>query len=107
MPSRALRVASGSRVMTRRAAAAWMPMTDTWWATTSCSSRAMRRRSSVTARVRSSSVCAEMVSAWPASSARSRAERHCIWPMTTAPPKYTALMTRVRSTAPGIGASRP
>ena len=36
--------------MTRRAAPAWTPITLTWWATTSCSSRAIRTRSSSTAR---------------------------------------------------------
>ena len=36
--------------MTSRAAPAWTPIMLTWWATTSCSSRAIRTRSSNTAR---------------------------------------------------------
>ena len=40
---------SGSFPMTCRAAAACTPMTLTWWATTSCSSRAIRTRSATTA----------------------------------------------------------
>ena len=61
MSPRARAAASGSRSMTRRAAAAWMPMTETWWPTTSCSSRAMRSRSSVTARRRRLSLCSWIV----------------------------------------------
>ncbi len=75
MSPRAPAAASGSRSMTRRAAAAWMPMTDTWWPTTSCSSRAMRSRSSVTARRRRVSLWARMVAACSASRAFCRALR--------------------------------
>ena len=49
----ASRATSGSLSITRRAAAAWTPITDTWWATTSCSSRAIRTRSAMTACARS------------------------------------------------------
>ncbi len=40
---------SGWRAITLRAAPACTPITLTWWATTSCSSRAMRTRSANTA----------------------------------------------------------
>jgi len=46
--------------MVLRAAAAWIPMTLTWWATTSCNSRAIRARSAAASRdtTRSSSASA-------------------------------------------------
>ena len=44
-----MRAASGSRSITERAAPACTPIAETWCATTSCSSRAMRTRSSATA----------------------------------------------------------
>ncbi len=53
--------ASGLLVSTLRAAAACTPITDTWWATTSCSSRAMRSRSATTAWSRSRPLWVSMV----------------------------------------------
>jgi hypothetical protein len=47
----------GSRSNSRRATPACTPITLTWWATTSCSSRAIRTRSSSTARRALTSRC--------------------------------------------------
>jgi hypothetical protein len=65
---------SGSRRSTRRAPVASTPITLTWWATTSCSSRAIRRRSSATAWAASASWLASAVRA-RSSSARVEARR--------------------------------
>ena len=46
MASSAVRASSGRLSMTRSAPPAWMTITLTWWVTTSCSSRAIRSRSS-------------------------------------------------------------
>ena len=85
--------ASGSFAITRRAAPACTPMTDTWCATTSCSSRAMRSRSIATAcaRVRSRSAASSAVRC--SSSARDRAERYAESPKYQAPPKYSRFVS--------------
>ena len=108
MSPRALAAASGSRSMTRRAAAAWMPMTETWWPTTSCSSRAMRSRSSVTARRRRVSLCAAD-RARPARRAGPcwRALRHEAWPPTTAPAEVDGVDEQGQGDGGGHRAEEP
>ena len=58
--------------MTIRAAPAWTPIMLTWWATTSCSSRAIRTRSSKTAR---RALASRSRSAWIARSCAASAWR--------------------------------
>ncbi len=107
MLASAVVAASASRAMTRRAAAACTPMTETWWATTSCSSRAIRSRSSVIAWSRSSSLWAAMVAACFSSIALARASRHSTCPPQNAPPKKTALTMTVRMTDAGMAPIQP
>ncbi len=63
---------AGSRVRMRRAPPAWMTIVETLWATTSCISRAIRRRSSATAACASASRCSCRRSVASCSSAVSR-----------------------------------
>jgi len=62
----------GSRSRIRRAPPAWTTITDTEWATTSCISRAIRRRSSTAARATSSSCASFARTAASCSSSVSR-----------------------------------
>ena len=64
----------GSRSRIRRAPPAWTTITDTEWATTSCISRAIRRRSAAAARATSSSCasCARTAASCSSSVSRAR-----------------------------------
>src|ERR1700729_2924475 len=80
--------------ITTRAAPAWTPIMLTWWATTSCSSRAIRTRSSNTA----CSACVARDSATSACSARARTAR----PATQATAKSTGMNTSWSTECPGM-----
>ena len=64
----------------RRAPPAWMTIVETEWATTSCISRAIRRRSSATARAASASRCSWATCAASCSSAVSSARERTTRP---------------------------
>ncbi len=72
--SRATRARAGSRSITWSAAAAWTTMIPTAWATTSWSSRAIRSRSSITARA-ARCTCSAARAALSAWASRERAAR--------------------------------
>lgn len=82
--------AVGSRCRSRRPAPACTPIAVTWWATTSCSSRPIRRRSRVTACWASSSCCARISACARRSSSCSSACAHARLPNSHAPVKYAA-----------------
>ncbi|MCJ2194702.1 hypothetical protein MUG60_08600 [Kaistella montana] len=87
MPRRWPAAASGSRARVRRAAPACTPIAVTWWATTSCSSRAIRSRSRSTACSARRSCCARISACAASSRCRSTAERHEASPNLHAPVK--------------------
>ncbi|OSY49161.1 hypothetical protein BG846_05283 [Streptomyces fradiae ATCC 10745 = DSM 40063] len=101
MVSSACRACSGELSRTYAAPSAWTTMTDTLWATTSCSSRAIRARSAATATFacasRSRSSRSVRSSSWARYARRVRIES----PSTQASTNGTDITT-VKNTWPGV-----
>ena len=95
MPRISCRDRPGSRSCTSRAAEACTPTDAMWWAMTSCSSRAMRSRSSFTARSASCWAWSAMRWAWTLTTSPEYALDQLTRPRKMAPPKYIRFMKKL------------
>ena len=95
----ASRARSGSRSIIRLAACAWMTMPLTLWASTSCISRAIRARSSATARSACRSFSRSSGLALSASAHASWLRAFTIRPTRNGPPTSAVTKTKVPATS--------
>ena len=94
-PRMASAASSGFVSIARRAAAVCTPISEMWWATESCRSRAMRRRSAITAWSASCRAWAWTSSRLVASSSAALACSQAWRPSQIATPKYARFITTV------------